>query len=400
VADLDLDGVPELVAGPTAYRLVNGALSIVWRREDRPDGYVAIGNFDSDPEPEIVVVACPPDQFSRGVCAGQGVVYMLNHDGTDAEVWSPPTHAPVPIPGRGQGGAPTIADVDGDGVPEIGVAGAVYFTMFNRDGTVRWRSAISDRSSSSTGSTVFDFDGDGSVEVAYRDEQFLRVYRGSDGVLLAKVPIASSTWSEMPVVADVDNDGRADLVVVGDPFIGNTGLTGVHVFQDVANQWTRTRRIWNQHSYHVTNVDEDGRIPLVETPHWLVPGLNNFRLNAFVPGESGDAADSFTYQLFDGALLSNVATVRLAIRPRNAAPRFVSTPVTTAATGVRYTYAAQATDPDAGDILTFSLPTAPAGMTIDPLSGLVQWTPAAGQLGSHDVVVRVQDARGLFALQG
>jgi hypothetical protein len=74
VADLDLDGVPELVAGPTAYRLVNGAMSIVWRRTDRPDGYVAIGNFDSDPEPEIVVVACPPDQFSRGVCAGQGVV--------------------------------------------------------------------------------------------------------------------------------------------------------------------------------------------------------------------------------------------------------------------------------------------------------------------------------------
>ena len=102
---------------------------------------------------------------------------MLNHDGTDAEVWNPPTHAPVPIPGGGMGGPPTIADMDGDGVPEIGVAGQVYYTVFNRDGSVRWKSAIRDRSSNSTGSTVFDFDGDGSVEVVYRDELFLRVYR-------------------------------------------------------------------------------------------------------------------------------------------------------------------------------------------------------------------------------
>jgi RHS repeat-associated protein/uncharacterized repeat protein (TIGR01451 family) len=386
VADLDLDGVPELVAGPTAYRLVNGALSLVWRRADRPDGYVAIGNFDGDPEPEIVVVA-------------NGVVYMLNHDGTDAEVWNPPSHAPAPVPGGGQGGAPTVADVDGGGVPEIGVAGAVFYTMFNRDGTVRWQSAVRDRSSNATGSTVFDFDGDGSVEVVYRDELFLRVYRGGDGVLLAKVPISSSTWSEMPVVADVDNDGRAELVVVGDPFTGDTSQTGVHVFEDPADQWARTRRIWNQHAYHVTNVDEDGRIPLAEIPHWLVPGLNHFRLNAFVPGESAEATDRFTYQLTDGTLLSNVATVRLAIRPQNSAPAIVSTPVATAATGVRYTYAAQAADPDAGDVLTFSLPAAPAGMTIDPASGLIQWTPAAGQLSTHDVVVRVQDGRGLFALQ-
>jgi len=38
VADIDVDGTPELVAGPTAYRLAGGALSIVWRRDDRPDG--------------------------------------------------------------------------------------------------------------------------------------------------------------------------------------------------------------------------------------------------------------------------------------------------------------------------------------------------------------------------
>ena len=387
VADLDLDGLPELVAGPTAYRLVNGALNIVWRRTDRPDGYVAVGNFDDDPFPEIVVVA-------------NGQVYMLNHDGTDAEIWNPPTHAPVALPGGGQGGAPTVADLDADGVPEIGVAGATNYVVFRRDGSVRWKSAVSDRSSNSTGATVFDFDGDGSVEVVYRDEQFLRVYRGADGVLLARLRIGSATWSEQPVVVDVDNDGHAEIVVSSDR-LGSAGVgdTGIHVLEDVADLWARTRRIWNQHSYHVTNVDEHGAIPPVETPNWLVPGLNHFRLNAFLPGESPDLADAFTYRASDGALASETATVRIAVRPQNAAPRITSSPVTSASPAVPYRYAALATDPDGGDILTFSLATAPAGMTIDPASGLIQWTPTAAQLGRHDVVVRVRDVRGLYALQ-
>lgn len=85
VADVDLDGAPEIIAGPTAYRLVNGVLQRVWHRADRGDGFVGIGNFDDDPFAEIVIVA---NQF----------VYMLNHDGSNAEVWNPPTHAPVVLP--------------------------------------------------------------------------------------------------------------------------------------------------------------------------------------------------------------------------------------------------------------------------------------------------------------
>ncbi len=386
VADLDMDGTPEIVAGPTAYRLVSGQLTKVWQRGDRSDGYVAIANLDDDPFPEIVVVA-------------NGSVYVLNHDGTDAEVWNPPSGALVAIPGGGQGGAPLIVDVDGDGIPEIGVAGATFYTVFNRDGRVRWKSAISDRSSNSTGAIAFDLDGDGQIEVIYRDEQFLRIFRGSDGVLLAKIAVGSSTWAEEPIVADVDNDGHADIVVSSDLFLQLQGDTGVFVLQDVANKWTRTRRIWNQHSYHVTNVNEDGSIPVRESPQWLVPVLNGFRTNAFVPGESADAADRFTYVSTDGVLESNVATVRIAVRTPNDPPQFTSTPVTTAASGVPYAYFAQATDPDAGDVFRFSLPTAPAGMTIDADFGVVRWTPTGAQLGTQQVVVKVRDSRGAFALQ-
>src|SRR5262249_277973 len=151
-----------------------------------------------------------------------------------------------------------------------------------------------------------------------------RVFRGADGTLLAKVPVQSATWAEQPVVVDVDNDGHADIVVTSDFSSGLTGDTGVIVFSDIANKWPRTRRIWNQHSYHVTNVTETGSIPRTETPNWLVPGLNNFRVNAFVPGESADAFDSFTYVATDGVLDSNVATVRIAVNTPNSSPRFTS----------------------------------------------------------------------------
>jgi hypothetical protein len=38
-----------------------------------------------------------------------------------------------------------------------------------------------------------------------------------------------------------------------------------------------TRKIWNQHAYHVTNVDDDGGIPLVETNSW--EQYNTYRCN-------------------------------------------------------------------------------------------------------------------------
>ena len=44
------------------------------------------------------------------------------------------------------------------------------------------------------------------------------------------------------------------------------------------DRWLPARRIWNQHSYHVTNVREDGSIPQCEPPHWRA--LNTFRAQA------------------------------------------------------------------------------------------------------------------------
>jgi len=82
-----------------------------------------------------------------------------------------------------------------------------------------------------------------------------------------------------------------------------------------------------------------------------------------------------------------------------APPTITSTPVLTATVGVAYGYDVNATDPNPGDTLTYSLTTFPTGMTINSATGVIAWTPTAGQVPSQNVIVRVTDQTGLFASQ-
>jgi hypothetical protein len=69
----------------------------------------------------------------------------------------------------------------------------------------------------------------------------------------------------------------------------------VLVYGDANDRWVPTRRIWNQHAYHVTNVSVDGSIPATETDNWTVSGLNNYRTN--VQGEGAFNAPDLVIDL-------------------------------------------------------------------------------------------------------
>ncbi len=56
----------------------------------------------------------------------------------------------------------------------------------------------------------------------------------------------------------------------------------LQVIRDAEDRWVPARRIWNQHTYHVTNVREDGTIPPQEPKHWDL--LNTFRTQAQIDG--------------------------------------------------------------------------------------------------------------------
>lgn len=66
--------------------------------------------------------------------------------------------------------------------------------------------------------------------------------------------------------------------------------------------------------------------------------------------------------------------------------------------GREYSYHIKATDPD-GDPLTYSLKSAPQGMSINPTTGLISWNVPPDFKGKANVVVSVTDGHGGEALQ-
>jgi hypothetical protein len=389
IADLDLDGTPEVIAGNTVYDGPTGAE--VWTYTFTTqnsacggsvacDGYNAVGNFDSDPEGEVVIVR-------------RGEVFVIEHDGMLK------TRIAIPVAGcaNNEGGPPTVADFDGDGRAEIGVASANYYVVFDLDCTgsplpmgctspnVRWQVTNTDCSSRSTGSSVFDFDGDGRAEVVYADEQNFRIFSGVDGTVLFDDPDhTSNTRLEMPIVVDVDNDGKSEVLVPEAP--GTDVPDGLVVWTDSGNNWVRTRRIWNQHTYHVTNVTEDGQIPAMEEPNWSNPRYNHFRQNVQPAGlfDAPDlVVDAITLAMCEPA--TGTATIAVTVRNRGALGVAPGVPVVASATplgGMAQSLGVQRTTtlilPGRTETLTFT------------------WTPAGGFDGFASFTVEaIVDSDGM-----
>jgi hypothetical protein len=246
--DIDADGVQELITGNAAYRLDG---SVLFYNEEI-DGYPAVADFDGDGQAEIVV-------------SGGGEVRLQETDGS--VVWR------VSLSGQQQSGPPLLIDTDGDGVSEIGVVSEDHYTMLDAVGEILWQETIHD-ASGNTASTAFDFEGDGLPEVIYGDESNLWIFSGHDGTYrIGSNEHSSRTAIEYPLIVDVDNDGEAEIVAVSSP---DSGVNeGIMVFESIDTEWPTARKIWNQHAYSVTNVNDDGSIPAVPELNWR--SFNSFR---------------------------------------------------------------------------------------------------------------------------
>ena len=277
-ADIDRDGWLDIVAGFTVYevemdddllsRPITG-LTVKWEATDENgdvvegEGFPGVADFDGDEFGEVLVVS-------------KGEVWLFDEDGSFLWRSTIPCGAPdcEPAETSNRGGAPNIDDFDGDGEVEVGVAGRYRYALFDTDGALIWERETWDDSSHVTASSSFDFDCDGAAEVVYKDQEYLRIYRGTNGNTLAEVETGSRTTYEMPVIADVDGDGHGEIIIGANDYdYGNR--RGILVFGQGPEGWPGARGIWNQHCYSITNVDDDGTIPVDEKPHWSI--YNRFR---------------------------------------------------------------------------------------------------------------------------
>ncbi|MDR1119669.1 MAG: FG-GAP-like repeat-containing protein, partial [Dysgonamonadaceae bacterium] len=192
------------------------------------------------------------------------------------------------VPKAGVIGNPFAGDIDGDGNVEViliknlqvgtaisrGYCQIIAYKYIPGNPVLQefWRLDHTD-TSGCTGLTLFDFDQDGKAEIVYRDENQLRIIDGTaDGAIdnptrnKAVFPNYSGTSLEYPVVADVDGDGQAEIVIVGG--LNGTaaarttaGVLWVFKSNDPNAPWAPARKVWNQYAYNPLWVNEDLTIP-------------------------------------------------------------------------------------------------------------------------------------------
>jgi subtilase family serine protease len=270
VVDLDLDGKPEILGGNVAY---NADCTVKWQNSAIPDGFDAIGNFDDDPYPEIIVVS--PGRNLQ-YTAYTTKVWMLDHNGSVK--WGPIYIQDLEgVYNQGAGGFPVIADFDGDGKPDIGVSGVYNYLILDSDGRLKRMLPFGANSYSEMriSPTVFDLNGDGRPEILINAGGKFKIFDGTNGSLLFQEYAGGGydSVSQNVIVADVDGNGHAEAIVSGAYY----GLGQVLVYRAKNDDWVNTRRVWNQDTYHVTNVNDNGSIPQNEAPSWLLN--NSYRCN-------------------------------------------------------------------------------------------------------------------------
>ena len=132
---------------------------------------------------------------------------------------------------------------------------------------------------------------------------------------------------------------------------------------------------------HPAGMTIDARSGLIQ---WM-PGVTDLGVH-IVSLKVTDSAGSYSTQQYN-----------LQVTQQNTAPLITSSPITETQSEVAYQYQVIATDAE-NDALSYSLASAPNGMTINPL-GLVSWTPNANQEGVHAVVLQVTDTSLNIATQ-
>ncbi len=236
-----------------------------------PDGgRTVVADIDLDGKPELIISTTVGNY-----------TFIFIADPVTAQI-----KASKIIPDAKNSSYPFVGDIDGDGYPEIVFITHPGFKMLaykyeSGNPVLRkfWELPHAD-ASGMTAMTLFDFNHDGISEIVYRDEKKMRIINGSlvDHITgnkvnspynLADYYCTSGTSTEYPVVADVDNDGQAEIVIVGgdesgpDRFVAE-GCLWIFKSADLTRMpWASARSVWNQYAYNSLNVNDDLSVPKV-----------------------------------------------------------------------------------------------------------------------------------------
>jgi RHS repeat-associated protein len=187
------------------------------------------------------------------------------------------------------------------------------------------------------------------------------------------------------------NDGHVDSV----PATVGIQAANVNEPPHITSQPVTSGTVGQAYSYQVTATDPENdtlSYSLTASPSGMTINASSGLIQWTLPSTGGPFA--VTVNVSDGKGGAASQPFQLAL---NHHPQVTTTPITTGTEGQAYSYPVIATDVDS-NTLTFSLTTSPTGMTINPATGLIQWTlPSTG--GPFAVTVNVSDGKGGAASQ-
>ena len=276
-ADLDEDGLQELIIGPLALR-VDGSIYYDHSAD------LLVDTDDDGVGDTLIVGPSGPPVTEREMAYGHPQVADLDGDGhPEVLVMSPAgprlvqhdgTLEPIVSPGCHWGWMPAaLGDLDGDGRTDVAGATHASVCVTGSDLSLQWEHCSRDDGYAAV--SAFDLFGDGGAEILYADNQYFYIF-GQGGELLYLTERRSVTQVEFPLVVDADADGSAEILLISNDGYQEQLQPAVRLLGSAGRDWAGTRPIWNQHSFHGTNVLDDATIPSPEPPHWHRD--NSFRM--------------------------------------------------------------------------------------------------------------------------
>lgn len=312
LADIDGDGDLELCAGNTVYDIIindpnniNGNQFLIKSQcetgvlpyEDMYDGQTFVTDFDNDGDLDICVIG-----RNKNITIMSGNV---NHN--CLYVWEGQTNKIIGYfafdPKANSLGIPAAADIDGDGFPEVIVNGWVYGQNYGAsaypdqihilkfsNGFVLdsisqaqniqelFTRELCQEFYENSSVTTFDFNKDGKAEIVFKGEKGLFILDGTTLKQLCKYDISATTGSEYAIVADVDQDGYADIIFTDEYNPSKSPAGGVTVLESKKELgvWAPARKVWNQTPYNAINIIEDLTVPQYQIDISKKKALNGF----------------------------------------------------------------------------------------------------------------------------
>ena len=259
-ADIDNDGIQEVAAGNTVYKVTitnrsgtAGNSAVIYSQINLPDGFTSVADINLDGRPDIIVTG------GHATLASTAIMYVW--DGmTGAQIGNT-----VSVGSASKRISRAFAgDITGNGRPDIAFTYANRIEAYSYDPGLNqfiqlWQRGTSDASGATTMS-MFDFDQNGEVELVYRDMDSLRIINKLGNNIIT-FPCYSATHTEYPVIVDIDKDGHADILVSGRLNNSDPDTRIIRYSSITPNQWASARSVWNQHAYNAVHINEDLSVP-------------------------------------------------------------------------------------------------------------------------------------------